>query len=862
MPSDTWTEKTLRSYLATQNISPNVGPSASSQTDPASLAVGITGVIPNPDSSPVAPQLSDTFLKDSSSSAQSNLGLQLLWKVIKLISLALILLSPLLLSSLPLPFPLPYWLQQPSEATMDNPIPSIHLWLPILTIIILGIPFANVFIRIIIWILGASSPISGSKIKHPSLARSRARHFLSVSQKYVALFTYVCTLVVCLNNVDLEHIFTIPSADERIGNIHVSLNKFLFALVLGTLLFAYKNYAIISMAMAFNYSNYIARVRDALFADRMLDILEEAARASYKMRKRLSSSLQPRSDSSRLASLFESPRRALVSAGGWLKPSQANIQVTTTASATSTIPAGFSARAPSQNLPAVEKSFNKEEDTPTKGPDSQSIPESPTIVLPDPPGLHQTLAMAPVFNPLQMQDDLADFNRLAQRILTTFEGSSRTQFSANSNSITTAPYNAEMLQQHSFLKTTEPTSGGSSPAGATQTESSGPQEQRSDKKDTRHHSEIRRHALHRSQKIFKWFSKETISLGDLRVCLQGSCSTSDLEKFWSSILHTQRGSRSASQESRVNASSFIMPQEALADFIERSYLEVISVSDSLSSMEAAISNLNICCSIICLVLLLVFLALLFGDFLAALTSVSSLIFGAAFMFGSSAKNIFESIIFLFVVHPFDIGDRVFISLAGGTGPVPPISMPSGGALFTNASPGSGALENLVVLQMHLMTTVFERWDGARIYIPNYVLATKPIINVRRSGALFDRHYLQIAFNTSTAALTALRTRISTFLAQERNDFTSQFLLNVEFIENVNRIHLAVLVQHRSNWQDLEAQLARRTKLLLFIKETMEELNISYAPPIQKVELFQTPALKPSQSASQNSIADQSSTTAI
>ena len=848
MPSDTWTEKTLRSYLATQNIPPSTtGTSAKDQPNQPSSAVGISGVIPNSDVSQTEPYLSQDYLQSTSSSVKSNPGLQLLWRVIKLIILTLILLSPLLLTSLPVPFTLPYWLREPSDAIAEGPVPSIYHWLPrlpLLVIIFLGIPFANVFIRIIIWALSASSPIGGTKSKHPSLVRSRIRHFLSVSQKYVALFMYICTLAIYLNHADIEHIFAMRFSQEDMGNIHVTLNKILFALGLGTLLFAYKNYAIVSMAMEFNYANYISRIRDTLFADRMLEILEEAARASYKMRKRLASSLQPRSDTSKLASLFESPRRAFVSAGGWLKPSQAaNSQMVTTTTPTSGImpplkgsPVSMAVEEGAPNLtPATEKPFREKDTALEAVQEPSSIPQSPTAALPGPSG--GTMHLEPVFNPLQMQDDLADFDRLAQRILTIFEGSSRAQFSTNSNSIIAPPSTAEALQRHSFPHGSTTTSSASPSNGIAQSKSSNNSGPPNAKKDTRHHSEIRRHALHRSNKIFKWFSKETISLEDLRICLQGSCSPADVDKFWSSLLHIQRGSRSASAEHRVDTSSLICPHDALADFIERSYLEVISVSDSLSSMEAAIANLNLCCSIICLVLLLVFLALLFGDFLAALTSVSSLIFGAAFMFGSSAKNIFESIIFLFVVHPFDIGDRVFISLTGGTGPPPPISIPAGGALFTNASPGSGQLENLVVLQMHLMTTVFERWDGARIYIPNYVLATKPIINVRRSGALFDRHYLQIGFNTPTTALMALRTRISNFVAQERNDFTSQFLLNVELIENVNRMHLVVMVQHRSNWQDLEAQLARRTKLLLFLKETLDELGISYVLPTQKVELL-------------------------
>ena len=40
-----------------------------------------------------------------------------------------------------------------------------------------------------------------------------------------------------------------------------------------------------------------------------------------------------------------------------------------------------------------------------------------------------------------------------------------------------------------------------------------------------------------------------------------------------------------------------------------------------------------------------------------MTYLSSQLLLVAFIFGNTCKNIFEAIIFLFVMHPFDVGDR-------------------------------------------------------------------------------------------------------------------------------------------------------------------------------------------------------------
>lgn len=96
--------------------------------------------------------------------------------------------------------------------------------------------------------------------------------------------------------------------------------------------------------------------------------------------------------------------------------------------------------------------------------------------------------------------------------------------------------------------------------------------------------------------------------------------------------------------------------------------------------------------------------LIFGVELGSyLVTTVSVMFAATFVFGNSAKNMFEGIIFLFVTHPFDVADRVFIDGM-----------------------------NLQVKELGIMFTVFQMWDGQLIYTPNSVLLNKDITNVRRS----------------------------------------------------------------------------------------------------------------------------------
>ncbi|GLT98749.1 hypothetical protein SLE2022_162350 [Rubroshorea leprosula] len=78
------------------------------------------------------------------------------------------------------------------------------------------------------------------------------------------------------------------------------------------------------------------------------------------------------------------------------------------------------------------------------------------------------------------------------------------------------------------------------------------------------------------------------------------------------------------------------------------------------------------------------------------------------MFGNTLKTVFEAIIFVFLVYPFDVNDRCVIDGV-----------------------------QMIVEEMNLLTIVLLKYDNEKIYYPNAVLATKPIGNFYRSPDMGD-----------------------------------------------------------------------------------------------------------------------------
>ena len=61
-------------------------------------------------------------------------------------------------------------------------------------------------------------------------------------------------------------------------------------------------------------------------------------------------------------------------------------------------------------------------------------------------------------------------------------------------------------------------------------------------------------------------------------------------------------------------------------------------------------------------------------------TVSSVLLGLSFIFGNSIRNVFESVVFLFVVHPFDVGDALLITDPANSGDGPQYSKVSGSSI--------------------------------------------------------------------------------------------------------------------------------------------------------------------------------------
>ncbi|KAF7142869.1 hypothetical protein RHSIM_Rhsim05G0012400 [Rhododendron simsii] len=252
-------------------------------------------------------------------------------------------------------------------------------------------------------------------------------------------------------------------------------------------------------------------------------------------------------------------------------------------------------------------------------------------------------------------------------------------------------------------------------------------------------------------------------------------------------------------------------KSSLRKWVVNVYNERKSLAHSLNDTKTAIEELNrILSGVILVVIFIVWYILMGFATTQVLVFISSQLLLVAFIFGNTCKTVFEAIIFVFVMHPFDVGDRCVIDGV-----------------------------QMVVEEMNILTTIFLRYDNEKISYPNSVLATKPISNFYRSPEMSDRVEFAIGLSTSAESIVALKAKIKAYLESKPQHWRPNHSVQVKDIEEVNKMKMALFVNHTMNFQNYPEKTSRRTELMYELKKIFEELDIKYNLLPQEVHLINT-----------------------
>lgn len=155
-------------------------------------------------------------------------------------------------------------------------------------------------------------------------------------------------------------------------------------------------------------------------------------------------------------------------------------------------------------------------------------------------------------------------------------------------------------------------------------------------------------------------------------------------------------------------------------------------------------------------------------------------------------------IFIFVKHPYDVGDRV--DIASGPPATPAASAISGFSGSSSAAPPpSPGTTELVVTHISLTYSVFRRVDSDKtVQIPHSMAAGMWIENVSRSRSMKERLALFVSASTSTEDILALRRELEAFVGspEMKRDFLPGVEIELRSVGDMKALELRVEVRHK------------------------------------------------------------------
>ena len=148
----------------------------------------------------------------------------------------------------------------------------------------------------------------------------------------------------------------------------------------------------------------------------------------------------------------------------------------------------------------------------------------------------------------------------------------------------------------------------------------------------------------------------------------------------------------------------------------------------------------------------------------------------SFAFAGTVQEFTGSCIFLFVKHPYDVGDRVDINSI-----------------------------DLIVEHISLLYTVFRRVDSNRtVQIPNIVNNGNWIENISRSKAMSEQFSLAISAGTGFEEIEALRGELKEFVVKDENrrDYMPDMRVEVLNVGDMSKLDLKINLVYKVSFLPL------------------------------------------------------------
>lgn len=223
---------------------------------------------------------------------------------------------------------------------------------------------------------------------------------------------------------------------------------------------------------------------------------------------------------------------------------------------------------------------------------------------------------------------------------------------------------------------------------------------------------------------------------------------------------------------------------------------------ALSDTGSIVGTLH-CILVVVLQTIFIFLYLLIWhvDVARVWVTFSSIILAFTFIFGNSIRTAYENMMFLFVVHPFDVGDILLIEG-----------------------------ETYVVYKMKLSNTILEQASGIRVSYPNNKLAAIPICNQSRAECVRESYDYAMDLSTPVSTFAAVKKAAEQYIQDHTKDFLGDCTCVTTATLDPLKLRLSISVIYAFNHTQSARLNDVRHGLILSISKSLVQKGVAYTDP--------------------------------
>ncbi|GKV53217.1 hypothetical protein SLEP1_g59753, partial [Rubroshorea leprosula] len=235
-------------------------------------------------------------------------------------------------------------------------------------------------------------------------------------------------------------------------------------------------------------------------------------------------------------------------------------------------------------------------------------------------------------------------------------------------------------------------------------------------------------------------------------------------------------------------------KSAIKNWVVKAFEERRALSRTLNDIEIVVETLHWVANVIVIIIIVVISRLILGritDKLLVMAVVQVLLL---------ALNFGGPLFFIFITHPYDVGDHCQID-------------------------GN----QMVVEEIGIFNTIFLGHDNETIIIPNSALASKTIHNFYVSPDMGDEIEFCVPIATPEEKIKSMEEEILSSIKNNQERCHRETNLVRKEIEGLDKLRFKVSFKHKMNYQNIEERENRRSHVLREITNILRELEIIKSP---------------------------------